>query len=225
MIEAVIFDMDGVLIDSEPMWREAEPLVLRKLGVPLTSEMCLETTGLRIDEAVAFWHRRYPWDLREHPIHEVGEIIVDKVIDLVRERGQALPGVGEVLGFLGREPVKLAVASSSPARLIAAVLERLEIRSLFAVVHSAENEPFGKPHPAVFISTANMLGVEPVRCLVLEDSLNGVLAAKAARMACVAVPEAHNRDDPRYCIADRIIPGLRHFDEALWNQLRGTAAG
>lgn len=84
------------------------------------------------------------------------------------------------------------------------------------MVHSAEAEPYGKPHPAVYLSTAARLGVAPARCLALEDSLNGLIAAKAARMRCVAVPE---RPDPRFALADLVLPGLAHLEERAWERL------
>jgi sugar-phosphatase len=211
-ITAVIFDMDGILIDSEPLWRIAEVEALATAGVLLTVEDAVETTGLRTDEVVEYWYARYPWS--EPPKKEIEARIITRLIALVRERGAPKPGALETLALLdGRYP--LAVASSSASEIIAAVLETLGIGDRFAVTQSAEHEPFGKPHPGVYIETARRLGVEPWRCLAIEDSPNGVIAAKAARMRCLAVPDPALADDRRFLAADLILPSLVEFREEI----------
>jgi len=104
--------------------------------------------------------------------------------------------------------VKIGLASSSSTEIIAAVLARLGIMDSFDVTQSAEHEPYGKPHPAVYIECARRLDVSPDRCLAIEDSPAGVLAAKAARMSCIAVPAPELAGDNRYCIADRRLASL-----------------
>ena len=219
MIEAVIFDMDGLMIDSEPFWRESEPVVLNKVGVPMTANDAFETTGLRIDEVVKYWHRKHPWDLQKHSIAALSDAIVDEVIARVSRFGKPLPGLQQIIDFFRDKHLPLALASSSPDRLIVAILEKLELRNDFPVIHSAEHEAYGKPHPAVFLHTANLLNVTPEHCLVLEDSLNGVIAAKAAKMRCIAVPEAHFQKDIRFSIADMQLPSLEAFNETIWQRL------
>jgi len=217
LIQAAIFDMDGLLIDSEPLWMEAELKVLRGVGVPLLPANCVETRGWRVDEVVAYWFSRHPW---EGPApHMVAGQLVDAVIELVQKRGAPLPGAIEAIEALSERFGVVGLASSSPTILIEAVLEVLGVRSHFQVVHSAEGEAFGKPHPAVFLSAARKLGMDPTRCLVLEDSFAGVLAAKAARMKCIAVPEAGERGDPRFVIADRILGSLEELDRIDWTAL------
>jgi sugar-phosphatase len=105
--------------------------------------------------------------------------------------------------------IALALASEGASlAIIEAVLDRLELRSAFGVVSSAQAEPYGKPHPGIFLTTAMALGVPATACIVLEDSLTGVLAAKAARMTCIAVPDVYPDHDPRLSIADRIVGSL-----------------
>ena len=181
--------------------------------------MCEATTGLRIDEVVAHWHAKMPWE--GVGIHDVANRIVDRMIERVGEGGVAMPGAAEAVERCRDAGLRLAVASSSPARLIDATLARLGLGERFEVVVSAEQERFGKPHPAVFLTAADALGVAPTACLVLEDSLNGVLAAKAARTTCVAVPAASDRDDPRFAIADRVLRSLDELDAALLATLVG----
>ena len=198
MLQAAIFDMDGLIVDSEPLWRRTEVAVFGEVGLTLTEAMCEATTGLRIDEVALHWFRRSPW--KGPSPHALAVRIVDRMIE---HAGTAMqPGVASALEACAEAGLRLAVASSSPLRLIDATLSRLGLR-----------ERFGKPHPAVFLNTAEQLGVAPAECLVLEDSLNGVLAAKAARTICVAVPSPSDRADPRFAIADRVLGSLEELDE------------
>ena len=137
----------------------------------------------------------------------------------IYEKGELMPGAVEIIDFLQTMNIPLAIASSSDRRLIDAVLSRLGLEKLFTVIHSAEKEEFGKPHPAVFISTSKLLQKDPSRCLVLEDSLNGIIAAKAARMIVAAVPHHENLNDPRFTIADIVVPSLMEFGENEWTAL------
>ncbi|HEY4963194.1 MAG TPA: hexitol phosphatase HxpB [Candidatus Saccharimonadales bacterium] len=209
MIDAVIFDMDGLLIDSEPIWAEAEVKVFNGVGVPLTREMTTQTTGLRTDEVVHHWHRLFPWDSPTQ--QEVAQHIDELVIELIKEKGEAKQGVAEAIEACESLKLPMAIASSSPDELINTVLEKLGIKDKMQVIHSAHDEAFGKPHPAVYISTAHELGVHPTHCLTFEDSANGVLSAKAARMKCIAIPEPGMRNDKRFGIADIILHSLSDF--------------
>ncbi len=209
--------MDGLLIDSEPFWQDAELEVFGDLGLPVTREACIELRGMRLDEVVGHWHGRYPW---EGPTPaEVEARVRETMVASVRSRGVAMPGALEAIEEAKRRAGRIALASSSPSVLIRAVLATLGIEDVFEVVHSAEGEPYGKPHPAVYLSAARKLDVPPPACLALEDSLVGVLAAKSARMACVAVPEAPQLHDPRFSIADHILPSLHHLHEVDWDAL------
>jgi mannitol-1-/sugar-/sorbitol-6-/2-deoxyglucose-6-phosphatase len=219
---AVIFDMDGVLIDSEPFWQEAEIEVFGSLGVPLTREMCLETMGLRLDEVVDHWYRRYPW--QDVAATEVGAAVVAGVARRIEDRGEPLPGVAEAIATCRRSGFRLALASSSPMALIEAVLHRFGLEHSFDVVRTASDEQHGKPHPAIYLSTAEQLGVAPAACVAIEDSINGIIAAKAARMACVAVPAPSLRDDGRLAIADARVESLHAIDVCL-DRLTASTGG
>lgn len=217
MITTAIFDMDGLLIDSEPLWREVEIELFTSLDVPITEDRCRETTGLRTDETVGYWFERYPWEGVSPG--EVTQKLEEMIIDLVKERGMALPGVESVLMLMHNTMQYVALASSSRMMLIEVALGKLNIRDYFDEIHSAEHESFGKPHPGVYITTAQKLGVKPMQCVVFEDSLNGVLAAKTARMKCIAVPEKESRNDPRYAIADLKINSLVDLDQKLLDKV------
>jgi HAD superfamily hydrolase (TIGR01509 family) len=212
-VDAIIFDMDGLLVDSEPLWRIAEIETLSAVGVPITEEDAVQTTGLRTDEVVELWYARYPWP--DPPRKEIEARIITRLIALVRERGELMPGVIETLQAVSGAGYPLAIASSSSSEIITAVLDTLGIASYFQVAQSAEHEPYGKPHPGVYIEAARRLGVEPRQCLAFEDSPNGVIAAKAARMRCIAVPDPALADDHRLRAADLILPSLVDFHLGL----------
>jgi len=191
---------------------------LARHGLHLSETDCLETMGLRIDEAVAYWYQKQPWSGRS--ISEVSDDILDAMVVLVRKEGKALPGVPEALDFLAAEGIPLLLASSTPMRLIEVIVKHLGIRERFEGIFSAENETYGKPHPGVFLTAAEWKGSDPTKCLVFEDSFNGVLAAKAARMPCIAIPEAILADDPRYVIADYQLKSMTEFGSDLWAEIQ-----
>ena len=216
-IKAVIFDMDGLLIDSEPLWQEAEILIFERVGINLTSELCQQTQGLRIDEVVDYWYTRHPWTNLTKL--EVEKLIVDQVIELIQFKGEPLPGVEQAIAFVQSKKVKIALASSSAMIIIRAALQKLGLSETFTEVYSAESEVLGKPHPGVYLTTANKLNIVPQSCLALEDSLNGVLAAKAAQMKCIAIPEAIQQNNPKFAIADTVLKSLTELNDTLWHRL------
>ncbi len=233
-IDAAIFDMDGLLVDSEPIWHEVEIDVFGRHGVPLTVQRCLETKGMFLGDAVAHWYARYPWNGASRA--EVAAEIVEAMADRLDAAVELKPGASQALEFCRGRGARLALASSSPRRLIDTVVRRLGLGARFAVVHSAEDEVLGKPDPAIFLTTARLLAVVPGGCVVFEDSAAGVLAAKGAGMACVAVPEA----DPTAASelpgaggggetlvqvltrADVVLGSLLQLDDAVWDGLAAS---
>jgi mannitol-1-/sugar-/sorbitol-6-/2-deoxyglucose-6-phosphatase len=203
---AIIFDMDGLIIDSEPYWKQAEKLVFGKLGLALTDQMLQQVMGFRLNEVVKYWYDYQPWPQPDLALTE--KDVTETVKKLILNHAEAMPGLFDLLKALSQTDLKLAIASSSSMSLIQAVVQKLGIEHYFDVLWSAEYESFGKPHPAIFLSTANKLNVAPNDCWVIEDSLNGVIAAKAARMKCLAVPDVSQLQDPRFSIADKVISSL-----------------
>jgi mannitol-1-/sugar-/sorbitol-6-/2-deoxyglucose-6-phosphatase len=195
-IEAVVFDMDGVLVDSEPIWREVEREVFAGVGIEVTEEDLFETMGVRVADVVERWHRRHPWD--EPSREEIVETIVDRVAHGIEQGGvlneEALRALDHVEG-LG---LKLALASGSPMRMIRAVLSLGGLADRFEVVLTAEDEERGKPDPAVYLSAALALRVPPERCLAVEDS----------------VPVSGVTDG--FEEADLVLGTLAEFDERVW---------
>jgi sugar-phosphatase len=213
-IQAAIFDMDGLLIDSEPLWQDAELTCFRPLGVPITRDICRESAGRRIDEVVRLWHERFGW---EGPgIDDMVHRVLDEVTRLIMERSVALPGVYGVMDALKSRNIPMAIASSSPPALIEAVVGKLELAPYLTLTHSGIHETRGKPDPAVFLTTANKLGVSPERCLVFEDAPAGVTAAHRAGMHVVAVPSVFDPADPAFKIADEVLGSLVEFDLNRW---------
>lgn len=208
-MRTVIFDMDGLLIDSEPLWREAEIAVFASLGVRLSEELCRRTMGLRVDEVVRHWHKRFPWNGPSR--EQVAEQILDAVQCLIIKRGSLMDGARDTIVELYAQDARLAIASSSPMRLIRAVVERFAIDTYFSVLHSAEHEAAGKPDPAVYRTTMSLLEADPRDCVAFEDSLLGVRAAKAAGATVIAVPAAEDALDPGFAVADVVLASLRDF--------------
>jgi len=217
MIKAVIFDMDGLLIDSEPLWWEAEIEVAKMVGLNLTQQQALETTGLKVDKIVDHWFNKKPWTTPAKK--EVENALVRNLISRVKERGSQKPGARAILEFAKKKGTKMALASSSLMSIIDAATDKLGIKKYFDEIYSAEFEEHGKPHPGVYITTANMLDVAPEFCLAFEDSFNGLLAAKAARMKCVCVPDESIQGDEKLAIADLVLPTLSDFRDEHWEKL------
>jgi mannitol-1-/sugar-/sorbitol-6-/2-deoxyglucose-6-phosphatase len=242
--------MDGLLIDTEPVWRTAEREVFADLGIDLTEADLLDTTGVRIDELAAAFLPRRPSAAdppradppradppRADPPRadpsgpapsgpspaEVAARITDLVADYVGREGEPMPGVPEAIALFERSGLRLAIASSSPPRLIDVVCLRLKLD--IDVRCSALDEPRGKPAPDVYLAAARRLGLSPARCLALEDSPAGVMAAKDAGMACLAVPDPLLTGDPRYRRADLVLPSLTELDEQTLRALCSPASG
>ncbi len=219
-IEAVVFDMDGVLVDSEPIWREVERDVFAGVGIDVADDDLLETMGVRVADVVERWHRRHPWD--EPSRQEVAATIVERVAAAIEREGALNQGATRAIDYVEGLGLRLALASSSPMRLIRAVLSLGGLADRFEVVLSAEDEELGKPDPAVYRSAARELGVSPERCLAIEDSVNGVRSAKAAGMVCVAIPVSGVTDG--FEEADLVLGSIEEFDERVWASTRTVPA-
>lgn len=205
--------MDGVLIDSEPLWKIAMEEVFHSVGCMITKKDFQKTVGLRIDEVCEFWLNEV--GITKYSSKEVERKIVDKMIELIGENGQPLKGVIETIDFLRMNNVKVGLATSSYDVLIEKVLSTLQIREGFDFVHSAEHEVYGKPHPAVYLTVAERLKVDPMRCLVIEDSLNGIISAKAAKMKVVCIPEKTHNPEPKLIIADFMFDDMAKMLEEI----------
>ncbi len=217
MIKAVIFDMDGLLIDSEPLWSRADKGAYKTINVQITDEDMLEVMGKTQPESAAHFFDKY--QITGHSIEEIEALVLSNMIAMIKNEGKLLPGVHHAFEVCQQANLPMAIASSSSQEIIDAVVDTLGIREFFDHIHSAQYEEFGKPHPAVFISAAGLLGVKPEECLVFEDSPAGVLAAKAARMKCVAVPELHAANHSFVKTADVFLDSLEDFTPEILRSL------
>jgi|APEBP8051073058_1049385.scaffolds.fasta_scaffold00347_24 beta-phosphoglucomutase-like phosphatase (HAD superfamily) len=201
-LEAVVFDMDGVLIDSEPLWRKAEIAVMAQYGIYLTEADCIRLMGLRTDEVVQQIAIDFGQSL---DIGKVSQEIIESVCRLIKKDGLAIQPFCELALDLKNRQIPLAVATSSPMQVVEAVLERTGLTAVFNTLVSAERFPFGKPHPQVYIEACAGLQIPATNCLAIEDSLNGTLAAKAARMKVLSVPEKEAMENKAFGIADYLF--------------------
>ena len=209
--------MDGVLIDTEPVWRRVEREVFARVGVELTDEQLRETWGLRIDDLVDHWYRSRPWDgVRPKAVkHE----IVRSMVDHVRREGVALPGAVEAIATARDAGLRVGIASSSARPLIEAVVEKLGVADQVEAVCTADDESLGKPDPAVYRSAARRLEVEPGDCIAVEDSPFGIASARAAGMLCIAV-RTEAVEEASVAEADVVIDSLLDFTPDLITTLQ-----
>ena len=212
-IKAVIFDMDGIIINSEPYWVKAETKTFKEVGIDFLDLENHKTVGLRIDEVVHYWHKKLQW--KGLSTNEMVAKIIQEMVHYIRQYGESLPGLMETLEALKSKGILIGLASSSPSILIEETLKKLNIKQYFDHVQSAENLSYGKPHPEVYITAAKKLKTDPLDCLVIEDSLNGIIAGKAAKMTVVAIPDGTHKTSEQYKVADYQFNNLLTFKQTL----------
>jgi len=211
MIEAILFDLDGLMVDSEPHSIAAWQAVLAKRGVQFDRAALDWILGQRLIETAAYAVRSF--HLPDRP-EDLAQEKAEYQIAHLDGNVQPMPGLIELLDWVDQSGLKKAVASSGLRRYIDAVLSAVNLRARFNVIISADDVVNGKPAPDVFLAAATALHVAPQNCLVLEDAPLGVQAAKAAGMTCWAVPNAHSRAldlSP----ADRVVASLSEVKSIL----------
>jgi sugar-phosphatase len=177
--------MDGVLIDTEPVWRQVELDVFARVGVRLTDAQLRDTWGMRVEEVVDHWYQQRPWNgIRPHAVQRE---IVREMVEYVRTEGEPMVGALQAIDMARTAGLRIAIASSSSRDLIDAVIDRLGIIDLVDAVCTADDEVRGKPDPAVYLSAARALDVLPSCCVAIEDSPVGVTSAIAAGMRCIGI--------------------------------------
>jgi sugar-phosphatase len=210
-LNTVIFDMDGLLIDSEPYWQEAGMETLREFNVTLEPIQYHHTTGLRTPEWLDYWFGYFGID--KSLIPAAASALHENVFEKIRDFAQPMPGVRHVLDLFKARQFRIGLATSSPLELANIVTGKLEIGGYFDAVTSAGDLPFGKPHPQVYMNCAAELGAAPLECLAFEDSFNGLIAARAARMKCVVVPVEDQFSLPKWGAADLKLRSLSDFSD------------
>ena len=216
-LTTVIFDMDGLLIDSEPLWTEAATEVFIAYGKKLSSEDFMATRGLRTSEFVSWWLRDYKFDNTE--LEKAAEKIVNLVTGKIKLKGKAMPGFEYIINFFKQRNFKIGLATSSPMSVADTVINLLGIENHINAKTSAEKLEHGKPHPQVYLDCAAALNSSPLECICFEDSVNGMIAAKAARMKCVVVPAYSQQKDEKWSVADLKISSLKNFSALHINLL------
>lgn len=216
---AAIFDMDGLLLDTEPLWGESMLQVATHYQVPIGPEFFKHTTGLRIYEVTEYWKEKFPWP-GNATANQLAEDVLDDIIARSKSHGRVMPGALELLQWLQSKDIKVGLATSSPTRMLQALISHFKLNEYFHTLTSADTALFGKPHPEVYLQCAHALAVAPWNCIALEDSVNGMISAKAARMKVIVVPEEVKYNDPKFGLADVKLHSLEDFNEGIWNNLQ-----
>jgi HAD superfamily hydrolase (TIGR01509 family) len=212
-IEAVVFDMDGVLVDTEHLWDEVREALTEEWGGRYTPEAQEAMMGMSSAEWSRYLHETV--GLRESP-EVINDEVVRRMLERYRTELPVVPGAVEAVRSLSACGNRLAVASSSNRPLIDAVLARLGISDAFSATVSSEEVPRGKPSPDVYLEAASRLGVTHQRCVAIEDSASGIRAAHAAGMKVIAYPNRHYRPaDAALALADRVVESLHDVQRAV----------
>ncbi|MGK0138208.1 MAG: HAD superfamily hydrolase (TIGR01509 family) [Algoriphagus sp.] len=186
LVKALIFDMDGLLVDSEPCWHKAEKSIFGSIGIKLNTAMCIETTGKPVADVILHWYEKKPW--KNPDFDKLETDLFMEATAIIKKEAQLMPGVLIALEWAKSCGFKIGLASASPISLIKMALEKFTIQNRFDFYHSAEREEFNKPHPAVYLTVAKNLGIPIENCLILEDSGNGIKGALASGAQVIAIP-------------------------------------
>jgi len=223
MIKAVIFDMDGVIVDSEPIHIEAEKQTLLKHGVKITTEELRTYTGTTAEFEFNDLIRKYRLKTTAKTLFDEKEVIMFRLLE---ERTKPTKGVIDLIKILKQQGFKLGIATSGHRKLAHYYLNRLGIESLFDTVVCAEDITRSKPDPEIFLKAAQKLGIEPAKCVVIEDAKLGTAAAIKAGMKCIGYrnPNSGNQDLSK---ADWIVTDFTKLDfqELLKASNQGSKRG
>ena len=209
---AVIFDMDGVLVDSEPLHQKVGLKMLRELRIPINREMFLRFTGTTV---ISMWQILVKENKLDQTPEELTARYNQEFINELKNSSDVklMTGVLDVLMNLRHKEIPVALASSSNKELIDEVLKKFDIEKYFNVVVSGSDITHSKPHPEIFLLAAKKLGFSPSKCIVIEDSTNGTIAAKHAGMFCIGYKPNNNLHE--LPDASIIIKSFKEFDYKL----------
>jgi HAD superfamily hydrolase (TIGR01509 family) len=211
LIEAVIFDLDGVLIDSEQVWDDVRERLARERGGRWHEGAQRAMMGMSSPEWSRYMHDEV--GLSESP-EEINREVVDQMLVRYADGPPWLPGAIDAVRRIAAV-WPLAIASSSNRELIDVVVEAGGLTSLFGATVSSEEVPRGKPAPDVYLEAARRLGIDPTRCAAIEDSHNGIRSAKAAGMRCIAVPNTHFPPGDAVADADAVVGSVAELTADL----------
>ncbi len=200
MLKAVIFDLDGVIADSMNLHFEAEKKTLLKYGISATTVELAAYSGNKVTV-------KFSEMLRKHGVkaspEDVLKVHVSESYEYIKLNVAPVQGAIKLLKELNRKKLKLCVASGSPRIFVEFVVDKFRIRGLFEFILTGDDVVNSKPDPEMFLKAAQKKGCKPNECIVMEDALNGIQAAKAAGMKCVAIATTHEKDE--LAAADKII--------------------
>lgn len=207
MFKAIIFDMDGLLVDSERIWYLAEERVIESRGFAYTEEVREQIIGLRLDEFMTRLHDIYGFT---ETVPELMQELEDIMVELIlKDDVQAQPGAHEIVKWVGEQGLPHAIASSSSARIIDATMKAHGWDDILTLRYTADDVPRGKPAPDVYLRASGGVGVPPRDCLALEDSPNGARSAVAAGMTCYAVPDtSHSKPEAFEGVTPHVFDNL-----------------
>jgi len=218
MIRAVIFDMDGVLIESEDLWAEADRQFAKRHGVNVTDEFLARFKGRRQRDILEEYRREFAL---AGDTTELLQERIDLVLKILEQRATLVPGSTDLLAALRYNqtaPLRTAVASSSPSEIIEFVMEKFDLWDSFELMVSGDDVEHGKPAPEIYLHVAELLKVKPMECLVVEDSISGILAGKAAGMHTIALAKPYVKPEDS-AKADQVIQSLAELTPALISKL------
>ena len=208
--EAVIFDMDGVIFDTERVYLECCQQAADALGIGDVGELCEKCIGLNDEKTRQMYREFFSDDAKEKEFNDTARAIVRKRLDI------EIPlksGAREILSFLYQSGIPVALASSTKTETVIKELIKTDLFGYFTRISGGDSVKHSKPHPDIFLRTAELLGVNPEKCLVIEDSFNGVRAASAAGMKCIMVPDLVQPDDETRNMTEMVVPSLTDLKE------------
>jgi len=186
MIKAIIFDMDGVMVDSEHLWERAETILLSRRNIKYNAQYRDQIVGLNQHDSGKLLIKTF--SLNES-IEKVVSERIDILFELYDNQLKLNTGLIKLLEKLKKNNFLLAVASSSPNKVVSYVVDKFKLSNYFHAIISGDNAAEGKPHPEIYLKTAQKLSTAPKSCVAIEDSINGLISAKEAGMYCIAVPD------------------------------------
>ncbi len=206
MIKGIIFDMDGVIADTEKTHCEVDQIILKPYGIDIDADTLERRfAGMKMDEIITQIFKEHNVD---SPVEPVVKQKWDTMTELAKKSVAPIPGVVELINNFHKNNFPMAVASSSIRGYINVVLNTIGVYPKFKSVVSGDDVVDGKPDPSIFLLASKNIGIKPEECLVFEDGISGMIAAKRAGMRCVAISNDPNRELP----ADKVVNSFLNLD-------------
>ncbi|MDI9358866.1 MAG: hexitol phosphatase HxpB [Phycisphaerales bacterium] len=218
-LTTAIFDVDGLMINSEPLWLKVTIDKLEENGLTFTHQELMHLSGIRNDQFVKHAFDTYNIKKDAQFYKKLSVLITEEVACLL-DTSMIMPGVQSLIKNFYKKQFKIGIASAAPVSYIERVMHLLDIAQYISIVESAEYLEHSKPHPQVYLNCAKKMGVLPKNCIAFEDSHAGLLSAKAAGMIAVVVPAPWQyHDSEKWLTADLKLSALTQFDDKLLSQL------